>query len=107
MDYASAFRNEGCPGFESCVSCAASIRSRVMCLCLGSGSRDATLPFTTRGNYCQPLDILATFFAKADAGKSRAKHNRYLEIPGFDPLLVTRDPEVIRAVLTATGVGEG
>ena len=65
------------------------------------------MPFPTRGNYCQPLDILATFFAKADAEKSRAKHNRYLEIPGFDPVLVTRDPEVVRAVFTATGVGEG
>jgi len=70
-------------------------------------TRGATLPFPTRRNYHQPLDILATFFAKADAGKGRGKHNRYLEIPGFDPILVTRDPEVIRAVLTATGAGEG
>ena len=71
------------------------------------GSRGNTLPFPTRGNYHQPINILATFFAKADGEQGRARHNRYLEIPGFDPVLVTRDPEVIRAVLTATGAGEG
>ena len=70
-------------------------------------TRGKILPFPTRGNYHQPIDILATFFAKADTDRGRAKHNRYLEIPGFDPLMVTRDPEVIRAVLTATGAGEG
>lgn len=70
-------------------------------------TRGDTLPFPTRGNYHQPIDILATFFAKAEGEVGRAKHNRYLEIPGFDPVMVTRDPEVIRAVLTATGAGEG
>ena len=71
------------------------------------GTRGSTLPFPTRGNYHEPIEILATFFAKADVEKGRARHNRYLEVPGFDPILVTRDPQVIRAVLTATGAGEG
>ena len=70
-------------------------------------TRGKTLPFPTRGNYHQPIEILATFFAKAGTERGRAKHNRYLEIPGFDPVMVTRDPEVIRALLTATGTGEG
>ena len=71
------------------------------------GTRGKTLPFPTRRNYHEPLEILSTFFAKADTAQGRARNNRYLEVPGFDPILVTRDPQVIRAVLTATGAGEG
>lgn len=70
-------------------------------------SRGRTLPFPTAKNYRQPIEILATFFAKAYRQKGYARHNRYVEIPGFDPVLVTRDPRVIRAILTSTGVGEG
>ena len=70
-------------------------------------SRGKSLPFPTPENYHQPIEILATFFAKAYREKGHARHNRYLEIPGFDPVLVTRDPRVIRAILTSTGAGEG
>ena len=70
-------------------------------------SRGRTLPFPTAKNYRQPIEILSTFFAKAYRQKGYARHNRYVEIPGFDPVLVTRDPRVIRAILTSTGVGEG
>ena len=70
-------------------------------------SRGSTLPFPSRANYRQPLDILDTFFAKADRCQGDARNNRYLEIPGVSPVLVTRDPGVIRAVLTATGDREG
>src|SRR5205085_7147825 len=35
------------------------------------------------------------------------KHTRYLEVPGFAPVLVTRDPRLIRAVATETGDRDG
>lgn len=35
------------------------------------------------------------------------KHNRYLQIPGLAPVLVTRDPGIIRSILTSTGDREG
>src|SRR5262249_23935539 len=30
-------------------------------------------------------------------------HNRYLEVPGFAPILVSRDPGIIRAITSETG----
>lgn len=62
-----------------------------------------TLPFPHPWNYQQPLRILETFFHEADGGESSGKHNRYLDILGFAPVFVTRDPGVIRAITTATG----
>lgn len=70
-------------------------------------SRGKTLPIPTGSNFHQPLDILATFFAKANPQQGDGQHNRYLEIPGFDPVFVSRDPGVLRAILTATGDKEG
>ncbi|NNJ25892.1 cytochrome P450 [Alienimonas chondri] len=61
------------------------------------------LPFPHPWNYGQPLDILDTYFHGADALEGAGRHNRYLDVPGFAPVLVTRDPAVIRAVTTATG----
>lgn len=74
---------------------------------LRPSTRNATLPFPSRTNYHRPLDILETFFAKADRYTGTARHNRYLECPGFPPVLITRDPDVIRAILTATGDRQG
>ncbi|MCA9259384.1 MAG: cytochrome P450 [Planctomycetales bacterium] len=62
-----------------------------------------TLPFPHRWNFQRPLDILEAYFWRADAETGAGRHNRYLAAPGFAPVLVTRDPGVIRAILTATG----
>ena len=67
----------------------------------GSGRR--ALPFPHPWNYDRPLDILETYFLGADADRGPGRHNRYLDVPGFDPVLVTRDPSVIRAITTETG----
>jgi cytochrome P450 len=62
-----------------------------------------TLPFPHPWNYRQPLRILESFFWGAEAQERSTRHNRYLEVPGFTPVLVTRDPAVIRAIATETG----
>ena len=70
-------------------------------------SRNDTLPFPHPWNYHQPLEILDTFFSKADDQVGSAKHNRFLEIPFCSAVLISREPSVIRAILTATGDKEG
>lgn len=62
-----------------------------------------SLPFPHPWNYREPLRILDTYFWKADEEQGPGRHNRYLDVPGFAPVLVTRDPHVIRAILTETG----
>jgi cytochrome P450 len=62
-----------------------------------------TLPFPHPWNYKEPLKILETYFWKADKETGSGRHNRYLEVPGFGPVFITRDPEVIRAILLSTG----
>lgn len=48
--------------------------------------------------------MLSTFYHGADAEEDPgARHNRYLDVPGFAPVLVSRDPAVIEAVSKATG----
>jgi cytochrome P450 len=79
--------------------------SRVRLLAFGSGR--PTLPFPHPWNYSRPITILETYFHGADAEQGSARHNRYLDVPGFAPVLVTRDPGVIRAITTETGDGEG
>jgi len=79
--------------------------ARVPLLSLGSGR--PTLPFPHPWNYRQPLRILETFFWNAERNEGSLRHNRYLEVPGFAPVLVTRDPQVIRAVSTETGAKPG
>lgn len=66
-----------------------------------------TLPFPHPWNFDQPIHILETFFWGADAEPGPGRHNRYLEVPGFAPVLVTRDPQIIRAIATETGDREG
>ncbi len=63
----------------------------------------STLPFPHPWNFQRPLDILAGYFSDADTLTGAARHNRYLDVPGFAPVLVTRDPAVIRAIATETG----
>jgi cytochrome P450 len=62
-----------------------------------------SLPFPHLWNYREPLRILATFYCGAERETGSARHNRYLDVPGLSPVLVTREPAVIRAVLSATG----
>ena len=73
---------------------------RVPLLGLGSGRR--TLPFPHPWNYGRPLDILEAYFWNAEVEEGSGRHSRYLEVPGFAPVLVTRDPGLIRAIATAT-----
>jgi hypothetical protein len=72
-------------------------------------SRNAasTLPFPHPWNYDRPLEILETYFRDSEDDSGPARHNRYFEVPGFPPVLVTRDPGIIRAITTATGDGVG
>lgn len=49
----------------------------------------------------------AAYFWRADEESGSGRHNRYLDVPGMPPVLVTRDPGVILAILTATGDREG
>lgn len=71
---------------------------------LAPGSGRPSLPFPHPWNYRDPLRILSSYFHGADAEPERgARHNRYLDVPGFAPVLVTRDPALIRAISMATG----
>ena len=62
-----------------------------------------SLPFPHLGNYRDPIRILDTYFCKVDRETGSAKHNRYLDVPGLPQVLVTREPAIIRAVLSETG----
>ena len=67
------------------------------------GSGRPGLPFPHSWNFDQPLRILETYFWNAEREPGSGRHNRYLEFPGFAPVLVTRDPRIIRAITTDTG----
>lgn len=71
------------------------------------GSKRPSLPFPHPWNYREPLRILETYFWNADDDAGSGRHTRYLEVPGFAPVLVTRDPRVIRAISTETGAKPG
>jgi cytochrome P450 len=73
--------------------------TRVRLLALGRPS----LPFPHLWNYREPIRILDAFFWGAEGLVGSGKHNRYLDIPGLSHVLVTREPAIIRAVLSATG----
>ncbi len=74
---------------------------------LAPGSGRPSLPFPHPWNYREPIRILETFFWGAERDEGGARHNRYLDVPGFAPVLVTRDPGVIRAISTETGARPG
>lgn len=67
------------------------------------GRRRPSLPFPHPWNYTEPLRILETFYWDADQCSGPGRHNRYLDVPGLPPVLVTRDPDIIRAVLSDSG----
>ncbi len=62
-----------------------------------------TLPFPHPWNYQRPLDILAAYYWRAERDTGATRHTRYLKVPGFRPVLVTRDPRLIRAISAETG----
>lgn len=62
-----------------------------------------TLPFPHLWNYKNPIKIFETFYWDADKETGSGKHNRYLYVAGLPPVLLTREPAVIKAVLAATG----
>ena len=68
---------------------------------LGAGR--PSLPFPHWGNYREPIRILECFWAEAEGEEGSSRHNRFLDVPGFAPVLVTREPAVIKAVLSASG----
>lgn len=62
-----------------------------------------TLPFPHPLNYRKPLRILDSIFCGVKGESKSGRHNRYLSVPGLPYVLVTRDPELIRAILLDTG----
>jgi cytochrome P450 len=67
----------------------------------------STLPFPHPWNYQEPIRILEAYFWGGDDLEGPGRHNRYLDVPGFAPVLVTRDPGIIRAITAETGDREG
>src|SRR5258706_9414594 len=61
------------------------------------------LPFPHLWNYKNPIKIFETFYWYAEKETGSGKHNRYLYLAGLPPVLLTREPAVIKAVLAATG----
>lgn len=62
-----------------------------------------TLPFPHLWNYKNPIKIFETFYWNTERETGSGKHNRYLYLAGLPPVLLSRDPGVIKAVLAATG----
>ena len=62
-----------------------------------------TLPFPHLWNYKNPIKIFETFYWDAEKETGSGKHNRFLYLAGLPPVLLTREPAVIKAVLGATG----
>ncbi len=72
-----------------------------------SKRRRPSLPFAHPLNYREPIRILESYFCDADEDQGDGRHTRYLNAPGFYPFMVTRDPALIRAILTKSGDREG
>ncbi|QDU27345.1 putative bifunctional P-450 [Anatilimnocola aggregata] len=75
--------------------------SRVKLIHFGSGR--GTFPFPHPWNYDRPIEILESYFWNSENETGGGQHNRFLDVPGFAPILVTRDPQIIRAITTETG----
>jgi cytochrome P450 len=65
------------------------------------------LPFPHPWNYRDPIRILESCFSGADEIQGPGRHNRYLDVFGFTPILITRDPGIIEAIMIQTGDREG
>lgn len=62
-----------------------------------------SLPFPHLWNYREPIRILEAYFQFVDEFDKSGKHNRFLDVPFFPAVLVSRDPTVIKAILLDTG----
>ena len=62
-----------------------------------------SLPFPHLWNYKNPIKIFETFYWDTEKETGSGKHNRFLYLAGLPPVLLTREPAVIKAVLSATG----
>lgn len=67
------------------------------------GEGRPSLPILHPWNCTRPIDILETFFWKADTETGPGRDNRYLDMLFCAPVLATRDPGMIKAILHATG----
>ena len=65
------------------------------------------LPFPHLWNYRKPLQILQSCHWNADDLEGDGRHSRYLDVLGFPPVLITRDPALIRAIAKETGDRDG
>ena len=61
------------------------------------------LPVPHLFNYKTPLKIFEAFYSNANSDDPSERHNRYLYLAGLPPVLLTRDPAVIKSILLATG----
>ena len=62
-----------------------------------------SLPFPHLFNYKEPLKIFESFYLGAEGLEGSKKHNRYIYCAGIAPVLLTREPAIIKAMLAATG----
>ncbi|MDB5319406.1 MAG: cypX, partial [Phycisphaerales bacterium] len=65
------------------------------------------MPFPHPWNYRDPIRILESCFSGADEIQGPGRHNRYLDMFGLTPVLITRDPGMIEAIMIQTGDREG
>jgi cytochrome P450 len=62
-----------------------------------------SMPFPHLWNYDEPLGVFDAVFWSAHKYSGSGRHNRYVVFPGMPLTLVSREPAVIRAILSATG----
>ena len=62
-----------------------------------------TFPFPHPWNYKNPIKIFETFYWGTEKETGSGKHNRFLYVAGTPPVLLSREPAIIKAILSATG----
>ncbi len=67
------------------------------------GSGRPAMPVPLPWNYKEPIKIFEAFYSEADREAGWGKHNRDLYAGGLPPVLVTRDPGIIKAIQANTG----
>ena len=66
-------------------------------------SERPTIPIPLPWNYKEPIQIFEAFYTGTQNEEGWGAHNRYLYAGGFPPVLVTRDPGIIKAIQADTG----
>ncbi|MEM8955059.1 MAG: cytochrome P450 [Verrucomicrobiota bacterium] len=67
------------------------------------GRQRPAAPIPLPWNYKEPIRIFEAFYTEADEEEGWGRHNRYLYAGGFPPVLVSRDPGMIKAIQADTG----